>query len=184
MLPIAPDHAEPAAPEQAQREAAGARCDRSLTSLTSRSRHRRVDRLWHLSCRPRRAHLPPSGPQPRLISRTRSAEERALNYRLEAAQHVFKRSSLPSSRLRCLTLSGAASCLLCLPAGRQAAPRTAAHACRRNSLLRVNCADAAAVAAPPPHACSDFACLPVVPDKPRICTPGLSPGPSTPSPLQ
>ena len=42
------------------------------------------------------------------------------------------------------------------------------HACRRSPLLRVNCAHAAAAAAQP-HACSDCACLPVMPDKPRLC---------------
>ena len=53
---------------------------------------------------------------------------------------------------------------------RKAAPRRAARACRRTPLFRVNCADAAVVAALPP-ACSDFACLSVVPDKQRLCTP-------------
>ena len=41
-------------------------------------------------------------------------------------------------------------------------------------LIIVNCADAAAVAAPP-HACSDCACLPSVPDKPRLGTPVVGP---------
>ena len=53
---------------------------------------------------------------------------------------------------------------------RKAAPRRAARACSRTPLFRVNSADAAAVAALPP-ACSDCACLSVVPDKPRLCTP-------------
>ena len=39
--------------------------------------------------------------------------------------------------------------------------RPKGHACRRTPLLRVNRADAAALAAPP-HACSDYACPPVV----------------------
>ena len=49
---------------------------------------------------------------------------------------------------------------------RKAAPSIA---CSTTPLLRVSCVGAAAVAAPP-HVCSDCACLPVVPDKPRICT--------------
>ena len=53
---------------------------------------------------------------------------------------------------------------------RKAAPRRAARACRRTPLFRVNSADAAVVAALPP-ACSDCACLSVVPDKQRLCTP-------------
>ena len=53
---------------------------------------------------------------------------------------------------------------------RKAAPRRAARACSRTPLFRVNSADAAAVAALPP-ACSDCACLSVVPDKQRLCTP-------------
>ena len=61
---------------------------------------------------------------------------------------------------------------------RKAAPR---HARYRTPLLRVNCANAAAVVAPP-QASSDFACLPLVPGKQRLCS--LSSGPSTQSPLQ
>ena len=49
---------------------------------------------------------------------------------------------------------------------RKTAPRIA---CSRTSTLRVSFAGAAAVAAPP-HACSDCAYLPVVPDKPRLYT--------------
>ena len=45
---------------------------------------------------------------------------------------------------------------------RQAAPR---QACHRTPRFLVNCAHAAAAAAPP-----HCACLPVVPDKPRLCT--------------
>ena len=48
------------------------------------------------------------------------------------------------------------------------------HAYCRTPLLRVTCANAAATAAPP-HACSDCACLPVVPDKPCLCTPVVGP---------
>ena len=49
---------------------------------------------------------------------------------------------------------------------RQAASRSACH---RTPSFLVNCAHIAAAAAPP-HACSDCACLPVVPDKQRLCT--------------
>ena len=80
-----------------------------------------------------------------------------LSPRLEAAQQLLKQSSLPSSRFLCLPLSGARLC-------RKAASR---HACRRTPLLRVNLNDAAAVSAAP-HACSDCACLPVVPYKPPM----------------
>ena len=72
---------------------------------------------------------------------------------LEAEQHLLKWSSLPSSRLLRLPLSSA----------RATAPR---HACRKSPLIRVDCADAVVVVALP-HACSDCACLPVVPDKLR-----------------
>ena len=61
----------------------------------------------------------------------------------EAAQYLLKRSSLPSSRLWRLPL-----CQL----------RTTGRSQRRTPLLRVNSADAAAVAALP-HACSGCACL-------------------------
>ena len=56
--------------------------------------------------------------------------------------------------------------LRCKSAGcvRTAAPATPGE----RPLSSVNCADAAA-AAVRPHACSDCACLPVVPDKPRVC---------------
>ena len=47
---------------------------------------------------------------------------------------------------------------------RQAASRSACH---RTPSFLVNCAHIAAAAAPP-HACSDCACLPVVPYKPRL----------------
>ena len=71
--------------------------------------------------------------------------------RLEAAQHLPTRSSLPSSRQLCLPNSGASS-LPTVPAGRSPPylPRT--------TLLRVNCADAAADAAPPQD-CYCCACL-------------------------
>ena len=82
---------------------------------------------------------------------------------LEAAQHLLKRSSLPASHLLCLPLIGAQLC--------EAAPR---HACRRTPLLRVNGADAAAFAELP-CACSNCACLPVVPDKQSFCTPVVGP---------
>ena len=65
-----------------------------------------------------------------------------LSLRLQAAQHLLKRSSLPSSRLLCLPLSGAA--------------------------IPLDVPDAAAAAAPP-HSCSNCACLHVMPDKPRLC---------------
>ena len=69
--------------------------------------------------------------------------------------------------------AGLQVCLLRPCCARKAAPR---HACRRTPLLRVSCADAAAVAAPS-HACLDCVYLPVVPDKPRLCT--LIAGPLT-----
>ena len=69
-----------------------------------------------------------------------------LSQHLEAAQHLLKRPSLPSSRLLCLPLTCNRLC-------REAAPR---HACSRTPLLRVNRADTAAVAALP-RACSDCA---------------------------
>ena len=59
-----------------------------------------------------------------------------LSLLLEAAQYLLKRSILPSSRLRCRK----------------------GRACCRTPLLRVNRADAAAVAAMPP-ACLGCACL-------------------------
>ena len=69
-----------------------------------------------------------------------------LSPHLEAAQHLLKRPSLPSSRLLCLPL-------ICNRLCREAAPR---HACRRTPLLRVNRADTAEVAALS-RACSDCA---------------------------
>ena len=69
-----------------------------------------------------------------------------LSQHLEAAQHLLKRPSLPSSRLLCLPLTCKRLC-------REAAPR---HACSRTPFLRVNRADTAAVAALP-RACSDCA---------------------------
>ena len=69
-----------------------------------------------------------------------------LSPHLEAAQHLLKRLSLPSSRLLCLPL-------ICNRLCREAAPR---HACRRTPLLRFNRADTAAVVALP-RACSDCA---------------------------
>ena len=51
-----------------------------------------------------------------------------------------------------------------------AAPATPAVGLGRTPLLRVNYADAAVVAALP-HACSCCPCLPMVPDKPRLCMP-------------
>ena len=52
------------------------------------------------------------------------------------------------------------------PQQRPAVPERQLPDCRRTPLIRVNCADATAVVALP-HACSDCACLPVVPDKLR-----------------
>ena len=95
--------------------------------------------------------------RPRISPSARPVYPRSLL--LENAQHLLKHSSWPSSRL------------LCLPLCRKAAPRSA---CRRTPLLRVNYADAAAVAKLPP-AFSASACLPVVPDKPRLCTPVVGP---------
>ena len=69
-----------------------------------------------------------------------------LSPHLQAAQHLLKRQSLPSSRLLCLPLTCNSLC-------REASPR---HACRRTPLLLVNSADTAAVAALP-RACSDCA---------------------------
>ena len=89
-----------------------------------------------------------------------------LSQRLEAAQHLLKLSSLPSS-LRLTPAVPApqrrSKSAICV---RKAAP---CHTCGRTPLLQVNCAEAVAVAAPP-HASSDCACLPVVQDKPRLCT--------------
>ena len=77
-----------------------------------------------------------------------------LSPRLEAAQHLLKRPSLPSSRLLRLPLTGARLCS-------KPAPR---HACRRAPPLRVD------------HgACSDCVCLPVMLDKQRLCTAVLGP---------
>ena len=73
----------------------------------------------------------------------------------EVARYLLKRLGLPHTC--CAHPSAAPGC------ARKTAPR---HACRRTPLIRVNCADAAAVAALP-HTCSDCACLPVVPDKLR-----------------
>ena len=70
---------------------------------------------------------------------------------------------LPARKPRCTCSSGRA----CQPHACCAYPSTAPrHAWRWTPLIRVNCADATAVAALP-HACSDCACLPVMPDKPR-----------------
>ena len=94
-----------------------------------------------------------------------------LSQRLEAAQHLLKLSSLPSS-LRLTPAVNApqrrSKSAICV---RKAAPGLPApcHACCRTPLLQVNCAEAVAVAVPP-HASSDCACLPVVQDKPRLCT--------------
>ena len=73
-----------------------------------------------------------------------------LSLLLEAAQYLLKRSILPSSRLRCRK----------------------GRACCRTPLLRVNRADAAAVAAmPPAWQCLLRLCMSaVVPDKQRLCT--------------
>ena len=59
-------HAELAAPEQMQREAARVRRG---GRLNRRSRCCRAGRMWHLPCSPHWAPLLPSGPQLRLISR-------------------------------------------------------------------------------------------------------------------
>ena len=94
--------------------------------------------------------------------------------RLEAVRRRLKavEPAVPTPAVR-LPLSGAAS----LPA----APERPLPAPPAVPLLRVNCAGAAAIAAPP-RACSGWACLPAVSDKPRLCTPVA--GTSPPSPLQ
>ena len=90
---------------------------------------------------PSRCSHPPARPTPRL-------------------GHLLEWSSLPSSRLPCLPSESVAPLVCRL--------RRTRHACLRTPLLRVTCADAAAVVAPP-HACSGCAYLPAVPDKPRLC---------------
>ena len=203
-------------------------------------RRDRAGRQWRLSCSPHLAPLPPSGPQPRCISRpsfSPSPGTRQASTRTTRTQLALRRTPAPSTSIillrstRCFSLPEAAAsgvrtdepsrssrprghvcgacpaaapqvCRLCRKAGlsesrriarqrlairdsrfdqpcRQAAPR---RPCRRTPLLRVSCTDAAAVAAPP-RACSGRACLPVVPDKPRLCAPVVGPHPPSPGPL-
>ena len=93
-----------------------------------------------------------------------SATRRGLFMLTPASRAAPAQVVEPSHPHACCACPSAAPqvCRLC-PKGRSP-PRL-----RRTTLLRVICADDAAVAALP-QACSDC-CLPVVPDKPRLCTP-------------
>ena len=79
------------------------------------------------------------------------------------ARPVYPRTWKPRSTCSNCRACHPHACCAGPSAARKAAPR---HACRRTTLLRVICANAAAAAAPP-HAGSECTCLPVVPDKPR-----------------
>ena len=187
------NHAELAAPDQAQREAARARCGGKLNSETAAPVNcgtfhaARAERLFRGLARSS------SSPATLFLSSNATgfdqddaaglAAERAFDCHLlekgmllEAAACECTLQMQPSTRPVYLRACRPRSSCRRVPApqrvckfagcARKAAPR---HACRRTPLLRVSCADAAAVAAPS-HACLDCVYLPVVPDKPRLCT--------------